>query len=147
MLLRFHILPGGEHVPLTGPTHDQMVHAEGLPDLPGARQDGGRPASVPCGHIRPFRPRSTARPFEGMLRCDLSHLLLCGVYARDIQGQGHGAASPSGASSLRVCVCPRYPRAGTRSGEPIGRQLSELVYAQDIQGQGHGAASPWAPAL
>ena len=47
MLRLLHVLPNGKHVPLTGPMHDQMVRADGLPDLPGARQDGGRPASVP----------------------------------------------------------------------------------------------------
>ena len=41
------------------------------------------------------------------------------------------------AYDLKECVCPK---AGTQSGVPIGRQLSEFVYAQDIQGQGHRAA-------
>ena len=36
-------------MPLTGLMHDRMVRADGLPGLPGALQDGGRPASVQNG--------------------------------------------------------------------------------------------------
>ena len=74
MLRRFHMLPSGKHVPLTGPMHDRMVRANGLPGLPGAHQEDGTPADVLHEDIRPFHPRSTARPFEGWLRCDLSQL-------------------------------------------------------------------------
>ena len=52
-------------LPLTGSSHDQRVCVEGLPDLPGAHQIGGRPTDVLYEDIRPFRPRSTARPVEG----------------------------------------------------------------------------------
>ena len=98
-----------------GTSHSHMAQCfEGLPDLPGAPQGYGRPTSNTL--LSRFAPARRPDQCEGQLGSYPSRLTLCNG------------------------VCPRCPRAGTRSGVPIGRQLSEFVYAQDIQGQGHRAA-------
>ena len=58
--------PTGEHVPLTGPSHDQMVCTDGLPGLPGAHQDSGRPTSnnMP-GRFAPARRPDRSRGDPG----------------------------------------------------------------------------------
>ena len=107
-----------------GSSHDQRVCAEGLPDLPGAHQDGGRPTDVLNGTSGRFAP---AR--------------------RPDQIEGRPQVRPESSSPL-WCVCPRYPGAGTRSGEPIGRQLSERVCMPKIsKGRDTKRRAHRAPAL
>ena len=106
-----------------GTSHDQMVCFEGLPDLPGAPQGYGRPTSNTL--LSRFAP---AR--------------------RPDQIEGRPQVRPESSFPL-WCVCPRYPGAGTRSGEPIGRQLSESVCmpkiskGRDTERRAHRAPALW----
>ena len=108
-------------LPLTGSSHDQRVCAEGLPDLPGAHQDGGRPTDVLNRTSGRFAPARRPDQIEGrtQVRPESSSPLWC-VCPR-YPGAGTRSGEPVGASSLNWCVCPRYPRAGTRACMPDGQ--------------------------
>ena len=132
MLALPHAAATRGHVPLMGLSHDQAVCCEGLPDLPAALQEYGRPAAIMPGRFAPARRPDQCK---GQLGSYPSCLTLCnGVCPK----AGTQRCMPFAACDLErdarlsrrmisemhafhgVCVCPK---AGTQRDACLSRHV------------------------
>ena len=82
------------HVPLMGLSHDQMVCFEGLPDLPGARQEVGRPAGTSQAVSPPLDGQTSARGSSRATRVVAPSVRRCFPQAVTPRGVCPGAVTP-----------------------------------------------------